>query len=224
MINRLEQKITYQFQNKVLLKDALRHRSARGDNNERLEFLGDAILNFVIASTLYLKYPQVKEGDLSRLRANLVKGETLSALAKEFDLGNYIELGASEIRSGSLVRKSILADTMEAIVGAIYLDGGIVPCQQCILNWYDKRLNKPLNQQVQKDPKSRLQEYLQARQLTLPSYSILKMVGVAHNQLFYVCCEVEELSFKTEGTGANRREAEQQAAEAFLQTIQAKNQ
>lgn len=218
----LSEKIGYEFEKKSFLKDALRHRSTKGRNNERLEFLGDAVLNFIIASTLYKKHPHTKEGELSRLRANLVKGETLAALGKEFDLGDYIELGPSELRTGAFVRKSILADAMEAIVGAIYLDGGIAACEKCVLSWYNNRLNEPVNQQSQKDPKSRLQEYLQARQLPLPQYSILKIEGVSHNQVFHIHCEVTGVSTTTQGTGANRREAEQKAAEAFLKTLHTK--
>lgn len=224
MLNTLEKKLTHLFQNKSLLQDALRHRSARGASNERLEFLGDAILNFIIASTLYAKYPHVTEGELSRLRANLVKGETLAILAKEFDLNKYIELGPSEkhLAGRMIIRKSILADAMEAIVGAIYLDAGITICQRCVLNWYEDQLNKPLTQQAQKDAKSRLQEYLQGRQHPLPRYIILKIEGVSHHQRFHLRCEVEGFAVTTEGKGSNRREAEQEAAELFLQALQVK--
>lgn len=218
-MNILSRKIGYQFQKTHLLKDALRHRSVKGDNNERLEFLGDAVLNFVITARLYAKYPRATEGELSRLRANLVKGETLADLAKEFDLGRYVELGPSELRAGGASRKSILADTIEAILGAIYLDGGIAACEQSILNWYDTRLTEKINWQEQKDPKSRLQEYLQAHQLALPYYSILKIEGKGHQQVFHVNCEVTGIDMRTCGKGSNRRAAEQQAAEEFLQSL-----
>jgi ribonuclease-3 len=218
-MNILSRKIGYQFQKIYLLKAALRHRSVRGHNNERLEFLGDAVLNFVITATLYAKYPHATEGELSRLRANLVKGETLAVLAAEFDLGRYVVLGPSELRTGGSSRKSILADTVEAILGAIYLDGGLAACEQCILNWYDQRLSERINWQAQKDAKSRLQEYLQAQQLSLPSYSITKIEGKGHQQVFYVACEVAEVDIATSGSGTNRRAAEQQAAEIFLQAL-----
>src|SRR5471030_2357233 len=143
-MNLLGQKIGYQFEKISLLKDALRHRSVRGYNNERLEFLGDAVLNFVITSALYKKYPWAREGELSRLRANLVKGATLTELAQELDLGRCLELGPSELRTGGSSRKSILADAIEAVIGAIYLDGGVEVCEQCILRWYDQRLSQQI--------------------------------------------------------------------------------
>lgn len=215
-MNLLSEKIGHEFQKKSLLKDALRHRSARGANNERLEFLGDSILNFVITSALYKKYPRVKEGELSRLRANLVRGETLAELAQEFDLSRYIELGASELRAGGASRKSILADAVEAIIGAIYLDSGIAACEQCILAWYSDRLSQRINWQAQKDAKSRLQEYLQAHQLALPEYPIAKIEGKGHQQVFYVYCKIEGIETVTCGSGSNRRAAEQKAAEELL--------
>lgn len=223
-MNTLNQKLSYQFQNKHLLKDALRHRSAKGNNNERLEFLGDSVLNFIITAALYEKHPYAKEGALSRLRASLVKGETLANIAQEFDLGNYVELGPSELRSGAFTRKSILADTLEAIVGAIYLDGGIEACKECVLHWFFDRLNEPLNEQSQKDPKTRLQEYLQANQLSLPHYTILKIEGLAHHQIFHINCQVQNLDLTAEGSGPNRRMAEQQAATIFLELLQKKLQ
>lgn len=218
-MNSLSQKLGYTFKNNALLSDALRHRSAKGNNNERLEFLGDSILNFVITAALYKRHPYATEGELSRLRANLVRGETLAILAQKFCLGNHLELGASELRTGGFARKSILIDAVEAIVGAIYLDAGVEACEECILRWFADRLNEPLHEQAQKDPKSLLQEHLQAHQLPLPRYTVTKIEGFAHQQLFYIGCSVEGLEIDAHGTGSNRRTAEQKAATRFLEAF-----
>ena len=160
-IETLCQQLDYRFKNPQLLEDALSHRSFRGNkNNERLEYLGDAVLNFVIAAALFRQNIRAREGELSRLRANLVRGETLTDLAKEFELGKYLRLGAGELKTGGAQRKSILADGMEAVVGAIYLDGGFKVCEACILRWYESRLENVETLPDLKDPKTRLQEYL----------------------------------------------------------------
>jgi ribonuclease-3 len=221
-MNTLSQKLGYTFKNGSLLNDALRHRSAKGNNNERLEFLGDAILNFVITAALYKQHPYVKEGELSRFRANLVKGETLALLAQKFYLGNHLELGASELRTGGFARKSILIDAIEAVVGAIYLDGGIEACEECILRWFADHLSEPLNERSQKDSKSLFQEYLQAHQLPLPCYTVTKVEGFAHQQRFYIRCTVKGVDIETQGTGSNRRTAEQEAATLFLEELKMK--
>ncbi|WP_010597222.1 ribonuclease III family protein [Rickettsiella massiliensis] len=192
--------LDYSFNDPELLEDALSHRSFRGNkNNERLEYLGDAALNFVIAAALFRQNAQAKEGELSRLRANLVRGETLTDLAQEFRLGQYLHLGAGEVKTGGAQRKSILADAMEAIIGAIYLDGGFAACERCILRWYKTRLNR----------------------LPLPVYTVLSLEGPAHQQLFKVECRLVGLENKTAmGLGHSRRRAEQEAAEAILKQLE----
>ncbi len=215
----LTAKLGYQFQDPELLEAALSHRSARGVNNERLEFLGDSIVNFIIAEILYRKFPSAREGELSRLRASLVKGETLSKLAREFDLGNYLRLGTGEQKSGGHQRHSILADAFEAIVGAIYLDNGIDNCRKLLMKWYRDRLASITLESIQKDPKTQLQEYLQAHKLPLPNYSVESVEGADHEQKFFVQCQVDGVEAVTVGQGSNRRRAEQQAAKLFLQFL-----
>lgn len=217
-MNQLEKKLDYQFNNIKLLNTALRHRSLGKQSNERMEFLGDSILSFVIADELYRKYPKFSEGDLSRFRSNLVKKDTLAVLAKEFELGDYIQLGIGEMRSGGFRRASILADTMEAIVGAVYLDSNIKICREKILQWYGDRINN-LKLTGQKDAKTELQEYLQANKLPLPNYKIMKTTGKAHDQVFHMRCTVKGLDISTEGKGANKQAAEQVAARKFLKKI-----
>ncbi|MDD4893048.1 MAG: ribonuclease III, partial [Candidatus Rickettsiella isopodorum] len=188
------EKLNYRFKNHELLEDALSHRSFRGNkNNERLEYLGDAVLNFVIAAALFRQNIKAREGELSRLRANLVRGETLTDLAQEFELGKYLRLGAGELKTGGAQRKSILADGMEAVVGAIYLDGGFQVCETCILRWYANRLENVETIPELKDPKTRLQEYLQAKKLALPVYTILALEGPAHQHTFKVECHLHGL-------------------------------
>ncbi len=214
----LESRLGYTFVDKDLLKSALTHRSIRGKNNERLEFLGDALLNFVIASELYQTYMIAKEGELSRRRANLVNGEVLASMAREINLGDFLYLGVSELKSGGSSRQSILANALEAVIGAIYLDGGIEVCKKCLLGWYGDRLKHSLKNNL-KDPKSALQEYLQANKLSLPDYYILKTEGEAHNCIFYVECRVAHLPYMAQGSGTSRRRAEQAAAAHFLSLI-----
>jgi ribonuclease-3 len=215
------QKLNYTFNNPSLLEDALSHRSFRGNkNNERLEFLGDSILNFIIAAALFRKYPTASEGELSRLRASLVRGETLAALAQEFMLGKYLRLGAGELKSGGSQRISILADAMEAVVGAIYLDSDMAICEQCILNWYADRLSNFAELPDLKDPKTRLQEYLQAHKFPLPNYEILSIEGVQHAQTFSVKCSVEGMAQSAIGLGTSRRRAEQEAAQKILELLE----
>jgi len=215
-------RLGYHFKNPQLLEDALSHRSFLGSkNNERLEYLGDAALNFVIAAALFHQNVLAREGELSRLRANLVRGETLTDLAKEFELGKYLRLGAGELKTGGAQRKSILADGLEAVVGAIYLDGGFYACETCILRWYAGRLENLETIPDLKDSKTRLQEYLQARQLPLPIYTILVLDGPAHQQIFKVECQIEGLINRAIGIGSSRRRAEQEAAEKILIVLEA---
>lgn len=203
----------------MLLQAALTHRSVKGKNNERLEFLGDSILNFIIAAALYEKCPHAKEGELSRLRANLVNGEMLAEIAQEFELGQYLQLGPGELKSGGARRKSILADAFEAIIGAIYLDSNMLQCQEHVLSWYRSRLADFSQWETSKDPKTRLQEFLQGRKLPLPIYSVILIEGKAHHQHFKISCQVEGFSHITEGYGSSRRSAEQIAAQAYLDLL-----
>ena len=218
-VEALTHKLGYTFQNPALLEEALSHRSVKGNNNERLEYLGDSILNFVIAHALFLQYPQAKEGELSRLRACLVRGETLAAVARELQLGQYIRLGVGEMRSGGHKRDSILADAVEAIIGAVYQDGGMECCQQLVLRWFESRI-LAVRETPAKDPKTLLQEYLQSRKHELPQYQIVSVEGQDHQQIFTVNCQVKGLKHVTTGQASSRRKAEQQAALNYLQLIQ----
>ncbi|MBA2654319.1 MAG: ribonuclease III [Gammaproteobacteria bacterium] len=216
--DQLMRKLNYEFKHKDLLLAALTHRSVRSENNERLEFLGDSLLNFIIAEQLYRNFTSAKEGDLSRLRATLVKGETLAEIAQEFELGDFLRLGPGELKSGGFLRKSILADAFEAIIGAIYLDSNYETCQGRVLSWFESRINE-IHLSIQKDPKTRLQEYLQAKHLPLPCYEILAIEGEAHAQLFHIECRVSGLAYVTSSIGPSRRKAEQLAAEKFLELL-----
>lgn len=217
-IEALLRKLDYKFKNLDLLTAALTHRSVRGLNNERLEFLGDSLLNFIIAEQLYKNFLVAEEGELSRLRALLVKGETLAEIAQEFKLGDYLRLGPGELKSGGFTRKSILADAFEAIIGAIYLDSDFPTACKCVLRFFESRIKK-VHLITKKDPKTRLQEYLQAKHLSLPRYEILSIEGEAHAQLFHIECRVSGLSYVTTSVGSTRRKAEQLAAEKFLELL-----
>ncbi|MCE7554386.1 ribonuclease III [Aliivibrio fischeri] len=215
-LQRLEKKIGYQFKDKSFLKLALTHRSANGTHNERLEFLGDSILSFVVADDLYHRFPKVDEGDMSRMRATLVRGHTLAELGREFQLGDYLYLGPGELKSGGFRRDSILADAVEAIIGAIYLDSDTETVRGIILSWYNTRLESIEPGVSQKDPKTRLQEYLQGRRKPLPTYTVTKIKGEAHNQEFTIECIVAGLDKPVIGKGSSRRKAEQSAADIAL--------
>jgi ribonuclease-3 len=188
-------------------------------SNERLEFLGDAVLNFIIAAELFYRYPDIKEGELSRLRANLVNGETLAELASELQIGKDLQFGSGELRSGGAKRKSILADAMEAIIGAMYLDGGFTATQYHVLNWFTKRLDETTGI-GKKDPKTRLQELLQMRKLPLPTYIVTATAGAAHSRIFTVACKIMGIADVTIGTGSNKRIAEREAAEKMLAKVE----
>ncbi len=213
---RFSKRIGYEFSDQSLLEQALTHRSAGSPHNERLEFLGDAILNFVIAEELYRRFETAREGELTRLRASLVKGATLSGLARELDLGAQLRLGSGELKSGGRGRDSILADAFEALIGAIYQDGGMQPCRRFIGDAYETTLAAVTLQRATKDPKTRLQERLQSRQMALPDYAVLMVEGSAHDQVFTVECRVRENGVATQGQGSSRRKAEQAAAEKAL--------
>jgi len=212
-------KLEYRFSNNALLEQALTHRSVGSHNNERLEFLGDAILSFVISSELYRRFTDIDEGRLSRIRASLVKGETLAKLAAELSLGDYLRLGSGELKSGGFRRASILADALESIFGAVYLDSNISTIEKMILRLFDERLQKVDPGMALKDPKTRLQEYLQAQQQPLPVYEVAEVRGKSHNQHFTVSCSVEGLSKPVLAEGSSRRKAEQQAAAEVLRQL-----
>jgi ribonuclease-3 len=218
-LDRLLRQLDYRFSDPGLLDDALTHRSVGSRNNERLEFLGDAVLSFVIAAELYRRFPDADEGTLSRLRATLVKGETLAKLARELELGEYLHLGSGELKSGGFRRDSILADALEAVMGAVYLDGGIDEASRLVHALYANRLEKATPRANLKDPKTRLQEYLQGRKLDLPEYEVVSLEGEAHAQTFTVICRIADLDIETRGTGGSRRKAEQAAAQVALERI-----
>jgi ribonuclease-3 len=208
----VERRIAYDFRDAALLRQALTHRSHGTPHNERLEFLGDGLLNFVVARLLYERFSRLPEGDLSRLRASLVNQQTLSELAASLSLGEHLRLGEGELKSGGFRRPSILADAFEAIVGAIFLDGGFAAAESVLTALYEPLLSKADPASLGKDPKTRLQEYLQARRLALPQYSIVEVSGEAHDQRFRVECAIPELGVTSLGEGSSRRAAEQEAA------------
>jgi ribonuclease-3 len=217
-LQKLSQILGYQFQQLVHLKTALTHRSAGNPNNERLEFLGDALLSMIIGEFLFQRFPKAKEGQLTRLRASLVKGETLAEIALELGVGQYLRLGMGELRSGGWRRNSTLADVVEAIIGAVYIDSDLDRCRTVVLAWFDTRLSNLSIATIEKDPKTRLQEYLQGCQQPLPDYQVLKMEGPPHNQHFEVQCQVAGVK-ATVGSGDSRRRAEQDAAEKTLKLL-----
>ena len=213
---RLTQALDYRFHDEGLLEQALTHRSAAGHNNERLEYLGDALLDFFVAEALYFRFGEADEGQLSRLRAGMVKKESLAAVARSLELGDYLRLGAGELRSGGHARDSILADATEAVLAAVYLDGGLEVAKRVTLRLFQPRLEEIDLEQALKDPKTRLQEYLQAQRHPLPEYGILEVSGSQHQQQFKVYCRVLDLELESLGTGTSRRRAEQQAAQNLL--------
>ncbi len=215
----LQQRLGYSFSDEKLLIRALTHRSVTAKNNERLEFLGDSILNFVIANALYQLMPIANEGELSRYRATLVREETLADIALAFQLSDHLILGVGELKSGGFNRKSILADAVEAIIAAIYLDAGFDRCNSLVAKWFTDRLDQVIAKKIQKDFKSTLQEYLQAQRFPLPCYEITATTGDAHAQMFYVLCRVEGFAEISRGVGLCRRYAEQAAAEQFLKEV-----
>lgn len=214
-----EQALGYRCRDSGLLTAALTHRSAGGTNNERLEFLGDGVLNCVVADHLYRKFPGAQEGELSRLRARIVRRESLADVAAQIGLGEQLILGGGELRSGGFRRSSILADALEALFGAIYLDGGFDAACRAIEHVMASQLAKLAAVAELKDPKTRLQEYLQARGLQLPVYGVDQVMGENHQQIFIVRCDVAALGLRGSGTGPSRRAAEQHAAEQVLAVI-----
>jgi ribonuclease-3 len=211
----------YLFRDPQLLEQALTHRSyARSRNNERLEFLGDSVLSLVISRHIFQQFPDAKEGELSRLRATLVKQATLARVARDLGLGEHLHLGSGELKSGGYRRDSILADALEAVIGAVYLDSDFVRAESMVLGIFRTRLqNLDIGREL-KDPKTRLQEYLQARQSELPIYAVEQTRGKSHNQIFTVSCSVPELKLQAQGSGASRKKAEQLAAQSILDQLE----
>lgn len=216
----LSRKLSYSFVNNSLLTQALTHRSYSAQNNERLEFLGDGALNFIIANQLFQRFPKSSEGDLSRLRAQLVKEVTLSEIAFTLNLGDALRLGEGELKSAGWRRPSILADALEAIIGAIYLDGGFPAAEAFVLDLYAKKLETINPNIIDKDPKSLLQEFLQSKKIAVPEYTVTHTEGEAHAQMFIVECLVQKLNIRTVGEGTSRRIAEQQAAQSALAALE----
>jgi len=215
----LKQSLAYAFEDEQLLKQALTHRSAPGPNNERLEFLGDAVLQLVASELVFEKTPNASEGQLSRLRSTLVKDTTLAEIAADLGIGEFLILGSGEKKSGGHRRSSILADALEAIFGAIFLDAGLEGARQVIHKAYGERLHDLPEAADLRDPKSRLQEYLQGRKMALPDYAVQNISGKAHKQSFEISCRIAELDAVTVGAGLTRRDAEQEAALAMLHKI-----
>jgi len=211
--------IPYSFSDPDLLSLALSHRSLGRLNNERLEFLGDSILNFVVSARLFDLKSNDNEGELSRLRARVVRGESLAELAQGIDLGAYIKLGEGELKSGGYKRKSILADALEAVFGAIYLDGGFEPCEAAILHVCNPMIAKLPDAAELIDPKTRLQEWLQGKGYGLPIYSLLSESGPSHKKQFLIQCEAADIDIKVTGSGSSRQKAQQDAASAALDAI-----
>ena len=217
---KLTRVLGYEFKDRGLLEAALTHRSANSQNNERLEFLGDALLGSVIAEQLYRCFPEATEGDLSRLRASLVRRETLAAVARSLELGEFLRLGSGELKSGGSRRASILADTVESIVAAIYLDSDMAVCRNFILELFDERITALADAAVLKDPKTRLQEYMQANHMELPIYEIVDIAGKDHAQVFSVECRAPGIGRVSCGKGSSRRRAEQSAAQLMLEELE----
>lgn len=217
----LETRIGYRFTSPDLCVRALTHRSFGADNNERLEFLGDAVLDLVVSQILYERFDDASEGELSLLRASLVKGSTLAAIARGLDLGGAVTLGSGELKSGGADRDSTLANVLEALIGAVYLDAGLDVCRARIESWFESNLKKISPEAIEKDPKSRLQEYLQKTGRPLPRYSLVEKRGDAHAQVFAVSCCLPDTGQTSTAEHSSRRKAERAAARAMLKQLEA---
>ena len=220
---RLCDQIAYQFNQPELLQLALTHRSHSKQHNERLEFLGDSVLSYVTAEYLYQTFPSAQEGELSRLRASLVRGRTLAALAQSLDLGSFLLLGQGELKSGGYLRHSILEDAFEALIGALYLDGGMLAVKSFVFQQYQQRFAQLSLTENTRDAKSQLQEWLQGHGHSLPAYEIDRIEGPEHQQIFYVRCHITQLAMAILGQGSSRKNAEQAAALQALVTIKARH-
>jgi ribonuclease-3 len=213
-LNRLQSRLGYTFNQAGLLNQALTHRSFSLDNNERLEFLGDSILNCAVGALLYERFPDLREGQLSRIRANLVNQQPLFEVAHDLEIGRSLRLGEGELKSGGAERPSILADALESLLGAIYLDGGFDAAKAVVTRLFDSRISQVDPDAQGKDAKTLLQEWLQSRRHGLPNYALVETSGQAHAQTFRVACRIDVLKLVTEGTGPSRKAAEQAAAQA----------
>ena len=218
-LDSLQKRLGYQFKSAALLAQALTHRSFASNNNERLEFLGDGALNYIIAHQLYTRFQKLPEGDLSRLRAQLVKESTLFEIAQALAIGESLKLGEGELKSAGWRRPSILADALEAIIGAVYLDGGHPAAEKLVLKLYAEKLATIDPKLIDKDAKSLLQEHLQGKKIDLPDYQVMNIDGEAHAQTFQVACNITKLNIQTVGEGTSRRAAEQHAAQLALEKI-----
>jgi len=216
----LAKKLSLNFKQPELFRIALTHRSMGANNNERLEFLGDSILGFVIAQKLYNNFPKASEGVLSRLRASLVNEESLASVAREHKIGDYLILGSGELKSGGFRRESILSDAVEAIIGALYIDQGILVCEEWVLSIFANKLENLNPESEQKDPKTRLQELMQSKGVELPKYELISMSGFAHAQTFKINCLTVLTENKSRGEGNSRKKSEQAAAEKMLALLE----
>lgn len=219
-LGRLQRQLGYEFSDQGLLRLALTHRSAGRPNNERLEFLGDSVINHVITEQLYRQFADSREGELSRMRSALVCGETLAQVARELQLDEYLKLGPGEMKSGAWRRDSIMADVFEAVLGAMLLDSSLEQCRERILLWFDSRLTNASPEQLGKDSKTRLQEFLQKRRKSLPEYTVVTVTGEGHDCRFEVACQVKEFNVCQLGHGSSRQKAEQEAALLVLEALQ----
>ena len=218
----LQDRLKYQFSDQTLLTLALSHRSCGSKNNERLEFLGDAVLGLIVSNFLFQRFPEAREGDLSRIRSQIVRAESLAEVARSLDLGPELLLGQGEMKSGGHRRDSILGDTVEALIGAIYLDKGMSAAEQSVVNWFADKLNAVTLDTPVKDPKTALQEWLQARGKPLPEYVVVKTQGEDHSRLFTISCKIATIESAAEATASSRRKAEQLVAEQLLQQLELK--
>lgn len=222
-LERLERAVGYRFQSLALAREALTHRSRGAPHNERLEFLGDSILNCIVSVELHARYPKLREGELSRLRATLVRQESLARVAQGLALGDWLLLGEGELKSGGFSRPSILADALEALIGAVFVDGGFEQARKVVIGLFSEALAQLDPKDIGKDPKTQLQELLQSRRIELPVYSVVGTEGAAHNQNFEVECAIPGLSIRTNGLGTSRRSAEQDAALRAYEQIREKH-
>jgi ribonuclease III len=218
-VQKLQKRLQHDFRQPALLTRALTHRSHSADHNERLEFLGDSVLNLAVSGMLYQALGSLQEGELSRVRANLVKQDTLHKIAQELQLGNLIQLGEGELRSGGNKRPSILADGLEAVIGAVYLDAGFEAAAALVHRLFDQVEINPQMSAAAKDAKTELQEWLQAKKLKLPAYNVMSITGAAHRQTFEVQCHIEQMQREARGFGSSRRAAEQEAATQMLKLL-----
>ena len=216
----LQNGLAYRFRDPRLLQQALTHRSHSTPHNERLEFLGDGVLNCIIAAELFARFPAIREGELSRLRASLVREQRLHEIAAGLALGDFLRLGEGELKSGGFRRPSILADALEALIGAVFLDGGFDGARDLVLRLYRPHLEAVDPKSADKDPKTQLQEWLQSRRYALPQYTVVATHGAAHDQRFDVECLIRELDVRASGSGTSRRLAEQEAARAAVERLQ----